>query len=48
MMAIMSRAFVNPVPKGGISKMGRTGVFVDGKIAAVAKVNGLILVTRNP
>ena len=30
-----------------LEAMGRTPAFVDGQIAAVAKVNGLILVTRN-
>ncbi len=30
-----------------LSQMGRTPPFVDGQIAAIAAVNGLILVTRN-
>ena len=30
-----------------LSALGRTPSFVDGQIAAIAKVNGLILVTRN-
>jgi len=30
-----------------LEAMGRTPAFVDGQIAAVAKINGLILVTRN-
>jgi tRNA(fMet)-specific endonuclease VapC len=30
-----------------LSAQGRTPAFVDGQIAAIAKVNGLILVTRN-
>jgi len=30
-----------------LSSMGNTPPFVDGQIASIAKVNGLILVTRN-
>ncbi len=30
-----------------LSLKGRTPSFVDGQIAAIAKVNGLVLVTRN-
>jgi tRNA(fMet)-specific endonuclease VapC len=30
-----------------LAAQGRTPAFVDGQIAAIAKVNGLILVTRN-
>jgi tRNA(fMet)-specific endonuclease VapC len=30
-----------------LSSLGQTPAFVDGQIAGIAKVNGLVLVTRN-
>lgn len=30
-----------------LARLGRTPAFIDGQIAAIAKVNGLVLVTRN-
>lgn len=30
-----------------LSRLGRTPPFADGQIAAIARVNGLVLVTRN-
>jgi tRNA(fMet)-specific endonuclease VapC len=35
------------VERARLSKRGRVPAFVDGQIAAIASVNGLILVTRN-
>lgn len=40
-------AEVHAAERARLSRLGRTPPFADGQIAAIARVNGLILVTRN-
>jgi tRNA(fMet)-specific endonuclease VapC len=40
-------AEVHAAERTRLSRLGRTPPFADGQIAAIARVNGLVLVTRN-
>lgn len=40
-------AEVHAAERARLSRLGRTPPFADGQIAAIARINGLILVTRN-
>ncbi len=40
-------AYWHAIERARLSSIGQTPSFVDGQIAAIAKVNGLILITRN-
>jgi tRNA(fMet)-specific endonuclease VapC len=40
-------AEVHATERARLSRLGRTPPFADGQIAAIARVNGLVLVTRN-
>ena len=40
-------AEVHAIERARLSRLGKTPPFADGQIAAIARVNGLILVTRN-
>ena len=40
-------ADVHASERARLSRLGRTPPFADGQIAAIARVNGLVLVTRN-
>lgn len=40
-------AEVHAIERARLSLLGKTPPFADGQIAAIARVNGLVLVTRN-
>jgi len=40
-------AEVHAIERARLSRLGKTPPFADGQVAAIARVNGLILVTRN-
>ena len=40
-------AEVHAIELSRLSRLGRTPPFADGQIAAIARANGLVLVTRN-
>jgi tRNA(fMet)-specific endonuclease VapC len=40
-------AEVHAIERARLSRLGKTPPFADGQIAAIARVNGLVLVTRN-
>lgn len=40
-------AEVHAIERARLSALGKTPPFADGQIAAIARVNGLVLVTRN-
>ncbi len=40
-------AEVHAFERARLSRLGKTPPFADGQIAAIARINGLVLVTRN-
>ncbi len=44
---VLKAARWHAAERARLEKVGKTPAFVDGQIAATAKVNGLTLVTRN-
>jgi tRNA(fMet)-specific endonuclease VapC len=43
----MTTGRLGGMPGARLTKVGQTPTFTDGQIAAIASVNGLILITRN-